>query len=371
MNRDSIVGSSDIPIILGWSSYQSPGDLWAVKTGERPAGPETSAMTRGKLVQPLGLARTLARYPEYTSCTDRDLPALVPALLGHTFEWHGGVAVRHKLYPWATATIDYGLLVDGRLAAINEIKSASFPVFRRKYIGDELPRDVAAQVCWQQEILRSHMVEPLDGLVTVVYGLGDDDVAFYEFDYSERFAKVMLDKAKAFLECVQSRTPPSGACETVAEIVEKKTLADPNVPTKFGDAPPEIVKAVNDWYSTSGDLAKLDERKKEIESTVKLYLGQNGLRGVTGTLADGTDFKLDWQPRGATDYQSAVAEHARTADDGGEAARLAVSRHTTQKIDWTGAAKELKLKKSFLDGFKSPAYRAWSITPKLKGDSDE
>lgn len=120
--RRGRIGCSEIPAILGLSPYQTPGDVWAIKTG-RASGPETnSAMMIGDAVEPflldyarreLGL-KIVAATVQYRC---RSLPmvyASVDGMVGSSRRGSPIVECKASSVPWDDGPPDH---VDAQVRA--------------------------------------------------------------------------------------------------------------------------------------------------------------------------------------------------------------------------------------------------------------
>lgn len=85
------IGASDAPVVMGLSPWQTDGELFLLKTGQKAERPANDAMQRGKRLEPV------ARL----------------AYVNHTGIDVAPVCVQSCEHPWMRASLD-GLSADGR-----------------------------------------------------------------------------------------------------------------------------------------------------------------------------------------------------------------------------------------------------------------
>jgi putative phage-type endonuclease len=85
------IGASDAPVVMGLSPWQTDGELFLLKTGQKAERPANDAMQRGKRLEPV------ARL----------------AYVNHTGIDVAPVCVQSREHPWMRASLD-GLSADGR-----------------------------------------------------------------------------------------------------------------------------------------------------------------------------------------------------------------------------------------------------------------
>lgn len=172
------IGGSDIGTIAGLSKWNTPTDLWAIKTG-RSEGPQTSsAMEWGTRLEPVIVEKFMEDHPEFQ-------------VDGYPGSW------KNKERPWQLANPD-GLFLDqdGQLCLL-EIKTAKWP----SYWKEGVPLNYQAQVQWYMSCLG------LDQAIVAVLFHGSD---YQEFTIpaNSLAQEVYLEQALEFLEYVYTDTPP-------------------------------------------------------------------------------------------------------------------------------------------------------------------
>lgn len=172
------IGGSDIGTIAGLSKWNTPTDLWAIKTG-RASGPETSAaMEWGTRLEPVIAKKFEEIHPEF-----------------QVDAWPG--SWRNKERPWQLANPD-GLFRDnnGELGLL-EIKTAKWP----SYWKEGVPLNYQAQVQWYMSCL---------GIERAIVAVLFHGSAYEEFEIqaNQLAQEVYIEQALEFLEYVYTDTPP-------------------------------------------------------------------------------------------------------------------------------------------------------------------
>ena len=62
--RRTYIGASEVATVLGLSPYQTPVELWAVKTGRAEPTPDNDAMRAGRLLEPMVIDKIKAHVEE-------------------------------------------------------------------------------------------------------------------------------------------------------------------------------------------------------------------------------------------------------------------------------------------------------------------
>lgn len=187
--RRSTVSASEIPVILGLTTWQSPFDLWwAKRTGEDSEG-ENRQMRRGRRLEAMVVEDFTDAHPEFvvTPC--------------------GLVANNER--PWQTCTPD-GLVfeteslggpVDEREAvAVVEAKTDGDVGAWGEEGTDEIPVRVRAQVLWQLDTIGVNV-----GYVAVWLGVNYRE---YVVEYDETDVTLMRQAAQDFLASVREDRQP-------------------------------------------------------------------------------------------------------------------------------------------------------------------
>lgn len=250
------LGASDVPALLGLSSFQSPWSLWASKVGLLPPTESTDRQDLGHDLEPI-LAKRFTRAR----------PGL--AVAGEQ-TW-----CQHPEHGWARATVD-GLVVPDRpgatlddLLGVAEWKSDGGPASTWR---GGIPERIQAQCQWQMlvtETPRAWIGVFHSGFRFEVYELerDDEDIAF------------ILERAKRFWEghVVTGEPPPiDGSDATAAAIAAiypehqagKAVELDPS-DLQLRDIAKELVKMHK-------------EHLAEVENRIRERLGDAEIGAVDG-----------------------------------------------------------------------------------------
>lgn len=173
--RKDKIGASDIPIILGLSSYCTPYLLWRRKLGFAEEQKETYTMQRGKDLEPL-IREKINLTNDYN---------FTPEVL------------IHKDISWAIASLDG---IDKNRKTLLEIKCTSKENHELAHIG-ELCEAHFVQVQWQL------FVSDYDFLLYAHYF--NDDIILVEVKRDDNYIQsVILTAALNFYKCLVNIEPP-------------------------------------------------------------------------------------------------------------------------------------------------------------------
>jgi len=152
------IGGTDACAILRQSPWAGPWDVWARHRGEATsAGPDAAVAERGHELEPVGLAR-------YARRTGADIALDL-------------ITVTHPEEPWAFASPDALIIVDGVVVGISEVKTVS-----RSDLG----------YLWVEDEPEPSWVRQLDGLV----------VPAWHSREAERLPSSWLTQIQWYLECI-------------------------------------------------------------------------------------------------------------------------------------------------------------------------
>ncbi len=158
------IGASDAPVVMGLSPWQTDGELFLLKTGQKAERPANDAMQRGKRLEPV------ARLA-YVNHSGIDV---VP------------VCVQSREHPWMRASLD-GLSADGR--HVVEIKCPGEKDHRQAATGS-VPEKYYPQL---QHILA------VTGLGEIYYwSFRFDHTVLLKVDRDEAFIAGLVEKEIAF-----------------------------------------------------------------------------------------------------------------------------------------------------------------------------
>lgn len=177
------IGSSDIGAILGFSKYKTAFEVWQEKTAECVIETiQTPAMKRGIIFED-----TVAEM--YKAETGRMI-------------WRDNKVRIHEALPFMLANLDRIIpdLHDGRGTGILEIKTVSSYAY--KAWAEEIPNYYYAQLQHQLFVTGWTWGE----MAVCVVDTGELNIL--PFERNEIFIEEMVDVAKLFWACVQSKNPP-------------------------------------------------------------------------------------------------------------------------------------------------------------------
>ena len=233
--RKQGIGGSDAACIMGYDKYKNINQLYYEKIGEWE--------------------------PELTPKQQRrcDLGNFLEPWVAQCFEEDTGKKVyidetyyKHKEYDFMRANIDRN--IEGENAVL-ECKTAA--EYRGKEWGDN---EVPAQYYFQ--VMHYIAVLNLDHAYIAVQ-IGMSDFKFLKIDRNEEVINKMIEKEKAFWECVENRTPPVAPVPLIEEKEEEIKLT----PTLA-----ERIKLLKDTQSHIKDMKKIEEEvKEEIKEHMKEY----------------------------------------------------------------------------------------------------
>lgn len=226
------IGGSDMPIIMGLSSYKTPYQLYLEKIGESETSSEMSP-------------------PQYWG-------SLLESTIRDEFAKRNGVNIQtpetiiHPIFNFLRANID-GYIPEWN--AILEVKCASS--FMAHEWGEDgsdiIPMPYLVQVAHYCAVTNSDTA-----FIAVLIG-GND---YREFKYTRDFdiENKVIDEAKNFWQCVQDRTPPDAVNQTDLRLMFPKH--DPEK-TKTIDTPvAEQLTTLTETRFKIKELSEIEEKYK-------------------------------------------------------------------------------------------------------------
>lgn len=270
------VGSSDIATIVGLNKWQSPLELWAIKTKKVPQPDSNNPyFIWGRLVEPAIRELFHLKHLEYK---------LAP----------NDTTYYHDKERWAVATPDNWLLLtedfvdqnyfekydhSGSDSGILEMKTSS------RFNGWEegCPDYAHVQTMWQMGICHKDWAR----VAGVLAGRPDDlRTPFFRFD--KALFDVLLNKAGEFINCVRKDIPPNAGprdAQLLTNLIakhDKKDAIDLKT-SEVGDWVAQYDEAYKMKTESKKELEYWDDRAKEAENNIRKALGDSSC----GMLEDG------------------------------------------------------------------------------------
>lgn len=243
--RKTRIGASDCATILGINPWVTPYQLWERKLGLAPEEEENAAMSKGKALEPIALRK----YQDMT---------------GESFSPQ---VIESKDIACMFASLD-GLNADGTKAV--EIKCSDKAY--RDALNGIIPDYYKAQMMHQMIVTG---IRKMDYLAS---NGKDCQVLEYEFDYF--WVAEILEKEKAFYECMITKTPPA--------------LTDKDYLLVDDD---EFKKLEEIYVELDQNLKKIEIEKEAIRKLIIESAGNHNIRGSKIKVSKSF-------PKGVVDYKS-------------------------------------------------------------------
>lgn len=246
------IGGSDVPGILGWSSFSSPWSVWADKMGLVPRSEETARQRLGKRMETV----LAAEFTDETGLVIVDFQ-----------KWN----VDHN-HPWRRCTVD-GLVAEcidpiGVWEAKTDDRSGGL-----WHTWDNVPRSMRAQITWNAGVtgLRA-------GWLTVGHGwrLEHINIPYDHDDYLW-----MADKVDRFWnDHVLTGTPPEidGSDATTSAIATAWANHDPGTTCDLTD----LIELITDRADLRDQAKEIDAALDKIDNTIKAAMGAAEIGTVAG-----------------------------------------------------------------------------------------
>lgn len=239
--RLNYVTATDVPTILGLSPWGNIVDLWRekVRLSQTPDISDKPAVKAGIYLEPV-----IAQW--FSDET------------GYQLEMDDRLMV-HKDIPYLAAHTDRVIVGE---PAILECKTASRSDGWGDIDDNTIPDYYLAQVaheamCWNKD--RCH---------TAVLINGRDFRGHYIYERDPQLEGVIIEACEKFWECVKSNEPPTP--RSSAEIISLYGYVES--PDSIG-ATKEIKSSVEQLIEVKAKIKEWQKKQKELENTVKLYMG--------------------------------------------------------------------------------------------------
>jgi putative phage-type endonuclease len=250
--RNTGVGGSDVPAILGTSPYASAYSIGMRKMGLVPPPETKEIMWWGKVLEPLIVKRLTMEKPSF--------------YVERAVEGTWGVA-RSTRWPWMISTVD-GLIDDMENEdagqGVLEVKRATY--LRRSELEDE--KDTR-RVAYEQQLLHNMDVTGLSwGVVAVLAG---NELVWWRMSYDAARAARIRDATSAFWKCVEARElpEPDGSKATAEAMATAWPEAAAGKEVRLDDA----AAAAWDMYLEAGrEMKKLEKQQNEARNAIAAAL---------------------------------------------------------------------------------------------------
>lgn len=238
--RDSKIGASDAPILMGVSPWKTPYQLWQEKNHLVPPQVETFAMTSGKAREGAALAAVSERLGE----------TLVPAVF------------QDETREWMIASMD-GVTIDGQLAV--EIKHAS----RENHlcaVEGRVPEKYMPQLQHQMHVLGLEKI----WYYSVPFSESNGDPVLMEVARDQVMIDELLKREDEFIACMENFQPPVETSRDVSVMDENRVWQ-------------KTALELRDLRLKKSDLQKQVEELDILEKTMqKLLIEATGGRSGVG-----------------------------------------------------------------------------------------
>lgn len=259
--RRAGIGSSDIPVIAGESSYRSPYTLWAEKTGllapDEPDADQAELFEIGHLMEPV----LLELYTRRTGRHARRAP----------------VMRTHPELPWANASLD-------ATAPVRRIVEAKWSHATR-WGAAGIPDDVLLQVHWQMFVIGWDVAD--------VIALVGRTPRVVEIVRDNGLIDEVVGLASEFWRLVETRTPPpvDGSETTRKTIV---ALHPTNLLPALS-ATPELVQLVDLYIEARAQAKDAEDRAGTAGNVLRAVIGDaDGIDGLVTYRKSAGSQRVNW-----------------------------------------------------------------------------
>lgn len=219
--RRQSIGASEIPTVLGLNRFQTPYDLWLIKTGRIPA-PDLSGVPAVEIGKAL----------------EGPLIDLFAKLRGIEIEHEGTTAYRCPEHSFLSASPDGWVIEDGKRVGLVEVKTTRAWTTPPPY--------VVAQV--HQQMLVTGM--PWVIIIALVSG----ELRSWTIEADPEWQSRIVEAGARFWDHVLADVPPPGAPEPE--------------PRQGVDAPSEIVEAVETLRALQRERLRIEDAEKRLRQRV-------------------------------------------------------------------------------------------------------
>ena len=263
-DRTKFIGASEVSSILGINPFNTPLQVWAVKTKEVEApdlsdneavewGSRLERVVSEKFAEKHGV-KLIARKTRYV----------------------------HPEHDFLSCELDNIIAGTEELVEIKTVNAWAYKQWENQ---DEIPDHVVVQVIMQLGLSKRKV-----GWIGCL--VGGQRYLEKRVEFDQEFYDDMVEKCVAFWKMVQEKTPP------VAEAADSSFMVElyPNAGADLKEATQDIVDAVGALQLLKSEAIVLDKQKKELEAKIKAVIGDNlGL--------DTPEYKVTWTMQKGSTYQ--------------------------------------------------------------------
>jgi putative phage-type endonuclease len=280
MNRNQMIGGSDIAAILGMSRWKTPLKLWAEKTDRLPA-------------------------PDLSNVEAVELGTDLEEFVAKKFTQKTGKAVRrspkyyqHPNYPYMVAHVDR--LVTGTDELL-ECKTCS--AFKKdEWENDEIPQEYILQVMWYLGITGRKV-----GHIAVL--IGGQSFKYKQIEFDQELFDTMVEAAKDFWQKVQDEVPPEvmpNDDDTLKDMYQTHTEAMVELfPTddESAQATSAIEEKIAYLQEIKGHIKSFQDEQKAIETSLKDII--QGFAGIKTPR-----YVVTWKSQSKTNFNTKAFKEA-------------------------------------------------------------
>ena len=233
------IGGSDMPIIMGLSNYKTPYQLYLEKTGQvEVSDDETEFQYWGNKLE--GIIRNEFALRNQISVDTPD-------------------TVIHPFYPYLRGNVD-GFIPEWN--AVLEVKcSASFMSQQWGEDGsDVIPMQYLVQVAHYCAVMNAECA-----YIAVL--IGGNDYREYKYVRDLELEAKIIDAAKAFWNCVQTKTPP----EPINQ-VDLKLMFPKHDPEKTRTVVPDMKQQLTTLSETRFKIKQLEEVEEQYKFNIMQFM---------------------------------------------------------------------------------------------------
>lgn len=243
--REGGIGSSEVGTILGLNPYETPYQLWRRKVGIDPPKPQNFAMKAGHYLED-----AVSQF--YRDETGKEI---IKASAG---DW----IIRSNDYPYMQVSPDRTFWIPGRSKSKENKGILECKTTQMEVDANSVPQYWFAQLQYQLGV--AELQEGALAWLTMGREFG-----YRDFYFDEEFFDYVQDEVIRFwIDNIL------GGQEPLLMNVEDVLLRNPrHVIGKSVEADPEIVDNCRMLKEVKEELSALDTRKKELESAIKMAMG--------------------------------------------------------------------------------------------------